>query len=81
MFLLVLPRRRRWGALLALIISVGVVGGAVGCGGSSGSSSGGSTTPTQTNATPGTYNITITAVAATPTGNLVHNATVVFTVQ
>ncbi len=81
MFLLVLPRRRRWGALLAFIISVGVIGGAAGCGGAGGSSSGGSTSPTVTNATPGRYNITITAVAPTPSGNLVHNATVVFTVQ
>lgn len=80
MFLLVLPRRRRWGTLLALIISIGVVGGAVGCGGSSGSSST-PITPTQTNTAPGTYKITITAVATTPTGNLVHDATVLFTVQ
>ncbi|MEO6910525.1 MAG: protease pro-enzyme activation domain-containing protein [Edaphobacter sp.] len=80
MFLLVLPRRRRWGVLFALILSVGVVGGAIGCG-SGKSSSGGSTSPTVTNAAPGTYNITITAVASTPTGNLVHNATVAFTVQ
>ena len=88
MFLLVLPRRRRWGAILAVIISVGAIG-ATGCG-SGGSSSGATgasstgttpTSPSVTNATPGTYNITITAVAATSTGNLVHRANVVFTVQ
>ncbi|WP_348269072.1 protease pro-enzyme activation domain-containing protein [Edaphobacter paludis] len=79
MFLLVLPRRRRWGALLAVIISVGIIG-AGGCGGSSSSTPTSTTTPTPTpvtNATPGTYTITITAVA----GNVSHSATILFTVQ
>lgn len=88
MFVLVLPRRRRWGAILAVIISVGAIG-ATGCGsGGSASSapaaSSTGTTPTNpsvTNAAPGTYNITITAVASTSTGNLVHHANVLFTVQ
>jgi PKD repeat protein len=63
--------------LLAVFVSVAVVT-ASGCG--SGSSSGGSsssTTPVVTNATPGTYNVTVTAVS----GNLVHSAVVTLTVQ
>ena len=83
MFLLVLPRSRRWGALLAVIISVGIVSGAVGCssgGGSSGNPTN-PTTPVITPATPGTYNITITAIASNGSGgNLVHHATVAFVV-
>lgn len=84
-FLFVLPRRRRWGALLAVVLSVGAIG-ASGCGSSSSSSSsgGGSTNPGNpvvTNAAAGTYNITITAVASTSSGNLVHSATVLFTVR
>lgn len=60
MFLLVLPRRRRWGALLAVLLSVGAIG-ASGCGS-------GGTLPTSA-----TYNVTITATAA---GNLSHSSTV-----
>ena len=60
MFLLVLPRRRRWGALLAVLLSVGAIG-ASGCGS-------GGTLPTNA-----TYNVTITATAA---GNLSHTAAV-----
>lgn len=60
MFLLVLPRRRRWGALLAVLLSIGAVG-ASGCGS-------GGTLPTDA-----TYNVTITATAA---GNLSHTSTV-----
>jgi hypothetical protein len=60
MFLLVLPRRRRWGALLALLLSVAAVG-ASGCGS-------GGTLPTSA-----TYNVTITATGA---GNLSHAARV-----
>ena len=83
-FLLVLPRRRRWGALLAVVLSVGAIG-ASGCGSSSSSinpgGGGGSTSNPITNAAAGTYNITITAVASTGSGNLVHSANVVFTVR
>jgi subtilase family serine protease len=60
MFLLILPRRRRWGALLAVLLSVGAIG-ASGCGS-------GGTLPTNA-----TYNVTITATAA---GNLSHTAAV-----
>ena len=76
--LLIAPRRRRWGALLAVVLSAGVFT-AAGCGsGSSSSSSPGSTAPpTVTNATAGTYHIVITAVS----GGIVHSANVTFTVQ
>ena len=75
LFLIVLPRRRRWAGLLAVFLSVSVFG-ASGCG-SSTSSAGGGTTPTITNAKPGTYNITISAVS----GTTVHSAVVTFVVQ
>ena len=77
--LLTLPRRRRWGALLAVLISIAAVS-AVGCssssnsGGSPGGGGGGGTT---TNAQRGTYTFTITAVS----GTLVHSSQVVVTVQ
>jgi subtilase family serine protease len=77
--LLTLPRRRRWGALLAVLISVAALS-AVGCGGNtstSGGSSGGSGGGTTTNAQRGTYTFTITAVS----GTLVHSSQVVVTVQ
>lgn len=77
-FLLTVPRRRRWGALLAVILSTAALSVA-GCGsGSSSSGSSSSTTPpTVTNASTGTYNITVTAVS----GGLVHSAVVTLTVQ
>jgi subtilase family serine protease len=74
--LFIAPRRRRWAALLAVFVSVAAVT-ASGCG--SGSSSGGSsssTAPVVTNATKGTYNITVTAVS----GSLVHSTVVTLTV-
>ncbi len=77
MFLLVLPRRRRWGAFLAVIISVGAIG-AVGCGSSSSTSNSSTTNPVSGNTTPGTYTIMVTA--STGTG-LTKSSTVTFTVQ
>ena len=77
MMLLFLPKRRRWSALLAAILSVAALG-ALGCG------SGGSlaSTTTVSNAAPGTYNLTVTAAGTTSTGvKLVHNATVTLTVN
>jgi subtilase family serine protease len=72
--LLAFPRRRRWGALLAVLISVAAIT-AVGCGGNTsttgGGSSGGGGGGTA-NAQPGTYTFTITAVS----GTLVHSAQV-----
>lgn len=72
--LLTIPRRRRWGALLAVVISAGVLS-AVGCGGNTsttGGGTGGGGTGTTTNAQPGTYTFTITAVS----GTLVHSTQV-----
>jgi hypothetical protein len=77
MLLLTFPRRRRWGALLAVLISMAALT-AVGCGGSNTSTTGGGGTGGggsgggSTNATPGTYTFTITAVA----GNLTHSTQV-----
>jgi subtilase family serine protease len=79
MLLLTLPRRRRWGALLAVVLSVAALT-AVGCSNSSttGGSGGGGNPPagTVTNASPGTYTFTITAVS----GSLVHSTQVTVTV-
>ncbi len=74
--LFTVPRRRRWGALLAFVISVAAIS-AAGCGSSSSSTTaGGGNTNTQ-NATPGTYTINVTATS----GSLIHTSTVTFTVQ
>jgi hypothetical protein len=80
--LLTVPRRRRWGALLAVLISLGAIT-AVGCGasntsntGGSGGGGGGGGGTTTTNATAGTYTFTITAVS----GSLVHSTQVTVTV-
>ena len=79
MLLLTFPRRRRWGALLAVLISVAAIS-AIGCGGSSsstgGSGGGGGGGSTTTNAASGTYTFTITAVS----GTLVHSTQVTVTV-
>jgi subtilase family serine protease len=77
MILLTVPRRRRWGALLAVVLSVAAIG-AVGCGGSSSSTTPTTpTNPTKTNASPGTYTYTVTAVS----GSIVHSTQVSLTVQ
>jgi subtilase family serine protease len=80
MLLLTMPRRRRWGALLAVMLSVAAFT-AIGCSnssttGGSGGGGGGGATPTPA----GTYTYTITAVSTVSTGNLVHSASVVVTV-
>jgi subtilase family serine protease len=73
--LLTFPRRRRWGALLALLLSAAALT-AVGCSGNTsttgGSSGSGTGTGTTTNAQAGTYTFTITAVS----GSLVHSTQV-----
>ncbi len=90
-FLFLVPYRRRWGALLAVFVTVAVFT-STGCGGgsstsssSSGSSSGsgsGSSTTTTTNssslinATAGTYTVTVTGTSST----LIHTATFTLTV-
>lgn len=76
------PRKRRLGALFAVLLSVAVVG-ASGCGnnivtapgGGGGGGGGGGTTTT--NAQPGTYNITVTASS----GSLVHSVVLTYIVQ
>ncbi|WP_213805924.1 protease pro-enzyme activation domain-containing protein [Granulicella sp. dw_53] len=86
--LLVLPRRRRWGALLAAVLSVAAFG-ALGCGSGAvsapGTGTGGTGTGTGTggvtNATAGTYTIRVTASSTTATGTVVHSANVTFKVQ
>ena len=78
MLLLTLPRRRRWAGLLAVVLSVAVLT-AVGCGGNTsttGGGTGGGGTGGTTNAQPGTYTFTITAVS----GTLVHSTQVTVTV-
>ena len=80
--LFLFPRRRRWTALLAMVISVAALT-AVGCGGTStsttgsgGSGNGGGGGTGVTNAQAGTYTFTVTAVS----GSLVHSALVTVTV-
>ncbi len=87
MLMFSLPRRRRWGALFLVLLSVGALT-ASGCGsntvsapgsGSSGSggTGGGGTTGTTVPATAGTYSLTITAVS----GSLTHSSQLTVTVQ
>ncbi len=80
--LLTFPRRRRWGALLAVVLSVAAIG-AGGCGSGSAVIPGGGTTPTPTTtpAASGTYTVTVVGVGSTPSENRVHSAQVTFTVQ
>jgi subtilase family serine protease len=80
--LFVVPRRRRWGALLAAIISVTVFT-ASGCGAggtasssSSSSSGSGSSSSSTTNATVGTYTVTVTGTS----GTLIRTTTFTLTV-
>jgi subtilase family serine protease len=82
MLLLTMPRRRRWGALLAVMLSVAALT-AVGCSntsttGGGGGGGGGGTTTTPTPA--GTYTFTVTALATAGTANLSHSAVVTVTV-
>ena len=78
MLLLTFPRRRRWGALLAILISVAALT-VVGCGGNtstSGGGGGGGGNGGTSNAQPGTYTFTLTAVS----GALVHSTQVTINV-
>ena len=78
LLLVSLPRRRRIGGLLAILLSVAAIG-ASGCGSSSNS---GTTTTTSTGtttyATVGTYTLIVTA---TGTGGQLHTTNVTFTVH
>jgi hypothetical protein len=56
-------RRKRWSALLKLILLFSVVGGALNCGGGGGGAGGGRNTGT----TPGTYVISVTGTSGTIT--------------
>jgi hypothetical protein len=76
MLLLTMPRRRRWGALLAVMLSVAAYG-AIGCSTNTSTTGGGGGNPTNPTAA-GTYEFTVTATSTT--GNLVHSAMVVLTV-
>jgi subtilase family serine protease len=81
LLLLTMPRRRRWGALLAAVLSVAALE-VMGCGSGAGtlaSNTGGTTTTT--NAAPGTYNLRVTATATTSAGVVVHSTNVTFVVQ
>ncbi len=86
MMLLTVPRRRRWGALLALLLSVGAIS-TFGCGSSSSSTTGGGGGgggggTTETEALPGVYTVNVTATSTSSSGSvLVHTAVVTFTVN
>jgi subtilase family serine protease len=75
MLLFLRPRRRRWGALLAAVLSIAIFTVA-GCGGNTsttgGGGGGGGGGSTTTPASAGTYTFTITAVS----GSLVHSTQV-----
>jgi hypothetical protein len=79
MLLVTLPRRRRWGALLAVMLSLAAFT-AVGCSNTSTTGSSSGTNPTNpatpTPATAGTYSFVVTAVS----GSLVHSTFVTVTV-
>jgi hypothetical protein len=75
-FLLVLPKRRRFTPLMALLLSVGVFS-VSGCGGG-GSGIRNPTGPATTNAQPGTYILNVTATAA---NGLVHTSVVTLKVN
>ena len=81
LLLLTLPRRRRWGALLAAVLSVAAIG-ASGCGSGSTTIPAGAITPqpATTPAASGTYVVTIVGVGSTANGTRVHSAQVTFNV-
>ena len=76
MMMLVLPRRRRPGALLTLLLAVGAAG-LSGCGDySNGPQSG-----TRSNTPPGTYTVTVSATGTVNGTAVTHSSTVTFIVQ
>ena len=80
-FLLVLPRRRRWGVLLAMVLSVAVLT-STGCGAGSVSAGTGSGSGTTTKATPGgPYDIQVIATATVNGATVSHLVDVAFTVN
>jgi hypothetical protein len=80
MLLLTVPRRRRWGTLLAVMLSVAAFT-AIGCSNNTSTTGGGGGGTTPTTPTPaGTYTFTVTALSTTGTTNLSHSAVVTVTV-
>ncbi|MDP9039112.1 MAG: protease pro-enzyme activation domain-containing protein [Acidobacteriota bacterium] len=74
--LLVLPRRRRLGALLAVAFSVAALGGLSGC------ATGNTVLSTNTNSQAGTYTVTVTGTYTSSTNvSTSHSTTIVFTVK
>ncbi len=71
LLLIGIPSRRRWSALLALLVFAAVAG-AVGCGGG-----GSSPAPTGPTTSAGTYNVTVSATS----GSLTHTSTITLNVQ
>ncbi len=82
LLLFTFPRRRRWGALLAVVISAGVIG-AGGCGSGTSVINPATVTPTPTitPAARGTYTVTVVGIGSTANGNRVHSTQVTFVVQ
>ncbi len=80
--LLMVPRRRRWGALLAVVFSVAAIGSS-GCGGGASTVNAGTVTPTPTTtpALSGDYNVTVVGTGTNASGTLVHSAQIRFHVQ
>jgi subtilase family serine protease len=80
MVLFMLPRRRKFGALLGALVGVAALGGMLGMSGCGG---GTSTVSTTTDSTPGTYTVTVTALGTTTAGVplAAQTATVTFVVQ
>jgi subtilase family serine protease len=79
--LLMLPRRRKFGALLGAVVAVAALGGMLGMSGCGGGTS--TVTTNSNNTTPGTYTITVTATGTTTAGAVlpVQTSTVTFVVQ
>ena len=76
MVLLMVPKRRRWSGLFALMLALGAVSMMTGCGDNS------SSIPGTTNSSTGTYTIDVTATGTSSTGATVsHTSTVTFVVQ
>lgn len=77
--LLIVPRLRRFGALLGAVLAVTALGGMLGLSGCGSSSS---NIPTTTNATPGSYTINVSATGTNAAGvQSTHSSTVTFVVQ
>jgi subtilase family serine protease len=75
-FLLIVPKRRRWTGLFAGVLALGAIASMTGCGDSN------STVPGTTAAAPGTYTVDVTATGTTAAGAVVaHTSAVTFVIQ